>query len=164
MKGATLHMTSNSIRSFAFGILIAAGVTGLVYFTAPNEANGDKETETKKVVEMASPEEMKKSLEDQGYIIHTTEEWNNVVSNSLEKEAQQTPGEEKVIYRTMISVSSGMTSINVGDVLKQTGIIDDSFAFSKEVENRGLSNGLKPGIYEVNSEMSLDEIIATIFK
>ena len=164
MKGVTLHMTSNSIRSFAFGILIAAGVTGLVYFTAPNEANGDKETETKKVVEMASPEEMKKSLEDQGYIIHTTEEWNNVVSNSLEKEAQQTPGEQKVIYRTMISVSSGMTSINVGDILEQTEIVDDSFAFSKEVENRGLSNGLKPGIYEVNSEMSLDEIIAAIFK
>ena len=41
-------MTSNSIRSFAFGILIAAGVCGLVYFTAPNEANGDKETETQK--------------------------------------------------------------------------------------------------------------------
>ena len=57
-----------------------------------------------------------------------------------------------------------MTSIDVGDVLKQTGIIDDSFAFSKEVENRGLSSGLKPGIYEVNSEMSLDEIIAAIFK
>ena len=64
----------------------------------------------------------------------------------------------------MISVSSGMTSIDVGDVLKQTEIIDDSFAFSKEVENRGLSSGLKPGIYEVNSEMSLDELIAAIFK
>ena len=159
-------MTSNSIRSFAFGILIAAGVCGLVYFTAPNEANGNKESDTKKVVETASPEEMKKSLEDQGYIIHTTEEWNNVVSNSLEKEEeeQQTPGEEKVVYRTMISVSSGMTSIDVGDILKQTEIIDDSFAFSKEVENRGLSSGLKPGIYEVNSEMSLDELIAAIFK
>ena len=158
-------MTSNSIRSFAFGILIAAGVCGLVYFTAPDEANSNKESDTKEVVETASPEEMKKSLEDQGYIIHTTEEWNNVVSNSLEKEEkQQTPGEEKVIYRTMISVSSGMTSIDVGDVLKQTGIIDDSFAFSKEVENRGLSGGLKPGIYEVNSEMSLDELIAAIFK
>ena len=57
-----------------------------------------------------------------------------------------------------------MTSIDVGDILKQTGIIDDSFAFSKEVENRGLSSGLKPGIYEVNSEMSLDELIAAIFK
>jgi len=97
-------------------------VCGLVYFTAPNEANGDKETETKKVVEMASPEEMKKSLEDQGYIIHTIEEWNQVVSNSQEKEeGQQTPADEKVIYRTMISVSSGMTSIDVGHILKQTG-------------------------------------------
>lgn len=159
-------MTSNSIRSFAFGILIAAGVCGLVYFTAPNEENGNKETETQKVVETASPEEMKKSLEDQGYIIHTTEEWNQVVSNSLEKEEgeQQTPADEKVIYRTMVSVSSGMTSIDVGHILKQTGLIEDSFAFSKEVENRGLSSGLKPGIYEVNSEMSVDEMIAAIFK
>ena len=158
-------MTSNSIRSFAFGILIAAGVCGLVYFTAPNEANGNKESDTKKVVETASPEEMKKSLEDQGYIIHTTEEWNNVVSNSLEKEeGNKRQAKKKLIYRTMISVSSGMTSIDVGDILKQTGIIDDSFAFSKEVENRGLSSGLKPGIYEVNSEMSLDELIAAIFK
>jgi hypothetical protein len=159
-------MTSNSMRSFAFGILIAAGVCGLVYFTGPNEASGNKESETKEVVETASSEEMKKSLEAEGYIIHTAEEWNNVVSNSQEKEDEekQTPNDEKVIYRTMISVSSGMTSIDVGDILKQTEIIDDSFAFSKEVENRGLSSGLKPGIYEVNSEMTLDEIISTIFK
>ena len=160
-----VQMTSNSIRSFAFGILIAAGVCGLVYFTAPNGENGNKETETQKVVETASPEEMKKSLEDQGYIIHTIEEWNQVVSNSQEKEdGQQTPADEKVIYRTMISVSSGMTSIDVGHILKQTGMIEDSFAFSKEVENRGLSGGLKPGIYEVNGEMSVDEMIAAIFK
>jgi cell division protein YceG involved in septum cleavage len=154
------------MRSFAFGILIAAGVCGLVYFTGPNEASGNKESETKEVVETASSEEMKKSLEAEGYIIHTAEEWNNVVSNSQEKEDEekQTPNDEKVIYRTMISVSSGMTSIDVGDILKQTEIIDDSFAFSKEVENRGLSSGLKPGIYEVNSEMTLDEIISTIFK
>jgi hypothetical protein len=159
-------MTSNSIRSFAFGILIAAGVCGLVYFTGPNEASGNKESETKEVVETASSDEMKKSLEAEGYIIHTAEEWNNVVSNSQEKEDEekQTPNDEKVIYRTMISVSSGMTSIDVGDILKQTEMIDDSFAFSKEVENRGLSSGLKPGIYEVNSEMTLDEIISTIFK
>jgi cell division protein YceG involved in septum cleavage len=159
-------MTSNSIRSFAFGILIAAGVCGLVYFTAPNEANSNKESETKKVVETASPEEMKKSLEDQGYIIHTSEEWNNIVSNSPEKEedVQPTLADEKVIYRTMISVSSGMTSIDIGDILEQTEMVDDSFAFSKEVENRGLSSRLKPGIYEVNSEMSVDELIAAIFK
>ena len=75
-----------------------------------------------------------------------------------------TLADEKVVYRTMISVSSGMTSIDIGDILEQTEMVDDSFAFSKEVENRGLSSGLKPGIYEVNSEMSVDEIIAAIFK
>lgn len=168
MKGVKRHMTSNSIRSFAFGLLIAAGVCGIVYFTEPNEANGNKTTETKEVVEMQSPEEMKKSLEAEGYVIHTEEEWNQAVANAQSKEneeSQQEPTDEKVVYRTVISVSSGMTSIDVGKVLKQTKITDtDAFAFSKEVEKRGLSNSLKPGNYEVNSDMSLDEIISTIFK
>jgi hypothetical protein len=165
MKGVKLPMTSNSIRSFAFGILIAAGVCGLVYFTEPNEANGNEALETKEVVETPSADEMKKTLEAEGYVIHTADEWNKVVSNSQSKgDTDEKPAEEKIIYRTIVSVSSGMTSIDVGKVLKQTKIIDDAFAFSKEVENRGLSNGLRPGIYEVSSEMSLDEIISTIFK
>jgi hypothetical protein len=151
-------MTSNSIRSFAFGILISAGVCGLVYYMESNEDTSEK-------IETPSVGEMKEALEVNGYIIHSAEEWDKQVSNPQSEDGeQQKPPGEKVIYRTMISVPSGMTSIDVGEVLEQTKMIEDGFAFSKEVEKRGLSGNLKPGIYEVSSEMSLDEMISTIFK
>ncbi len=161
-------MTSNSIRSFALGLLIAAGVCGLVYFTQSDEGKNGEDSKTK--VETLSVDEMKNALANEGYVIQTEAEWNEQLAaakteeNAAQEQNQEQPGQEKVIYRTMISVSSGMTSIDVGKALEQTNIIESAFAFSKEVENRGLSNGLRPGMYEINSEMSLDEIIATIFQ
>ncbi|WP_428908474.1 hypothetical protein [Niallia sp. Krafla_26] len=161
-------MTSNSIRSFASGLLLAAGVCGVVYFLESDEANSGEKSDTKQVVETPSVDEMKDALAAEGYVIQTEEEWDKQLSTAKAEaspdQTQEQPAQEKVIYRTMISVSSGMTSIDVGKALKQTNIIEDAFAFSKEVENRGLSNGLRPGMYEISSEMSLDEIISTIFK
>lgn len=161
-------MTSNSIRSFALGLLIAGGVCGAVYFLEPNEAKGEDTSDKKTSAETLTVDEMKNALTKEGYVVHTESEWNDQLAaaktDTEEKQNQEQPAQEKVIYRTMISVSSGMTSIDVGRALKQTNIIEDAFAFSKEVENRGLSNGLRPGMYEINSEMSLDEIISTIFQ
>ena len=36
--------------------------------------------------------------------------------------------------------------------------------FYKEVENRGLENELRPGTFQIESGMSMDEIISIIFK
>ncbi len=158
-------MTANSIRSFALGLLIAAGICGLVYFLEPEEANSNETSESKAVFETPSIDEMKNLLAQEGYLVRTEAEWNDqLAAAKAEQSGEQADNGEKVIYRTMISVTSGMTSIDVGRALEQTNIIEDAFAFSKEVENRGVSNGLRPGMYEVSSEMSLDEIIATIFK
>ena len=63
----------------------------------------------------------------------------------------------------MLSVSSGMTSIHVGQALEQMKIISKASDFSNQVEARGLSNQLKPGIFEVKSGMTTDELIAIIF-
>ncbi|WP_338469347.1 hypothetical protein R4Z10_10955 [Niallia sp. XMNu-256] len=159
-------MTSNTIRSFALGILIASGVLGAVYFLEPKEAGSNETKEAKTVVETPSADEMKNHLAKEGYLVRTEAEWNDqlAAAKAEQSENQAAPTEEKVIYRTMISVSSGMTSIDVGRALEKTNIIENAFAFSKEVEKRGVSNGLRPGMYEVSSEMSLDEIISTIFK
>lgn len=163
-------MTSNSMRSFAGGLIVAASICGAVYFSGPGEAESIDTTETNKsteATEKVSVDEMKSLLSSEGYVIHTEEEWNKQLSaakatNNGNKE--QTKTDEKVVYRTMLSVSSGMTSIDVGRALEQTNIIDNAFAFSKEIEKRGLSNELRPGMFEIESGMSLDEIIAVIFQ
>jgi cell division protein YceG involved in septum cleavage len=149
-------MTSKSMRSFAAGLIVAAGVCGAAYFSGPSKAT------SKQTAEKPSEGEMKSLLTAEGYVVHTEKEWEEQLSavKGNSKEATK----EKIIYRTMLSVSSGMTSIDVEKALKRAKIIDNRMDFFNAVEKRGLSNDLRPGIYEVESGMTIDEIIATIFK
>jgi hypothetical protein len=48
-------------------------------------------------------------------------------------------------------------------VLVQASLIPDAFKFTQDIEARGLQNALRPGSFVVNSGMSYDQIIATIF-
>jgi len=155
MKGEQLQMTSNSIRSFACGLLAAAVVCAAAYFL-------DKDAEPSINIDQDSITEMKQKLSEEGFVVSTAEEWN---AHITEHDNANEPGqkESKAIYRTIVPVSSGMTSIDVGYILKQGKIIESATQFSIEVERRGVENRLRPGIYEVDSEMTIDEIISTIF-
>jgi hypothetical protein len=159
MKGEKLPMTSKSMRSFAGGLMVAAGVCGAVYFLNPSEATS---TQT---VEKISVDEMKNELTSKGYVIHTDKEWQDQLA-TVKADAANVKKEtkEKIIYRTILSVSSGMTSIDVGKALQRTKIIKNGLEFSKEVEKRGLENDLRPGTYKIESGMTMEEMISTIFK
>ena len=154
-------MTAKSMRSFAGGLIVAAGVCGAVYFFGPGE------TTSSQTADQPSVAEMKSLLTSEGYIIHTEEEWNEQVAAINEKEVTAKVGteatKEKIIYRTIITVSKGMTSIDVGKALQKTKIIDKWFEFSKEVEKRKLESDLRPGTYKVESDMTMDEVIKAIF-
>ena len=156
-------MTAKSMRSFAGGLIVAAGVCGAVYFFGPGE------TTSSQTADQPSVAEMKSLLTSEGYIIHTEEEWNEQVAAINEKEVtakvETEATKEKIIYRTIITVSKGMTSIDVGKALQKTKIIEISgFEFSKEVEKRKLESDLRPGTYKVESDMTMDEVIKAIFK
>ncbi len=159
-------MTANTLRSFAGGLILSTAICGAVYFLNPVQA-----ADTEKL----STDEMKSSLTSNGYVIHTKEEWEQQLSAvkeaekmakqaETEKEPQEPAGEEKIVYRMMLSVSSGMTSIDVGYALEQGKILPNGRDFANTVESRGLANALRPGIYEIQSGMTVDEIIAIIFK
>ncbi|AGK55857.1 hypothetical protein [Bacillus sp. 1NLA3E] len=164
-------MTSNPIRTFAAGLLVATSIFGAVYFSGSNT------NETKTTTEKISEKEMKTTLSSAGYVIHTKEEWNKQLSavkdaekkaaETANKDNEQKPTEptEKDVYRMMLTVSDGMTSIEVGNALVSGHIIEISaFDFSKVVESKGVENKLQLGTYEVQSGMTTDEIIANIFK
>jgi len=166
-------MKANLINSFAAGLLISAGVCGIVYFSQSTPKEQTDQVSAKSLTE----EEMKTSLSNAGYVILTETELDEQLAVA-EKEAgangQQTQKEqtdqsekqdtEKVMYRAVINVASGMTSIEVGNALVQGEIIDNAMTFYKEVEKRGLANDLKPGTFTLDSTMSMDEVINTIFK
>ena len=150
-------MTSKSMRSFAGGLIVAASICGAVYFSGPSEATG------KQTVEKPSEAEMKSLLTSSGYVIQTEEEWREQLA-AVEVVEERNAGKETIIYQTMLSVSKGMTSIDVGKALERANIIESGMDFFNEVEKRGLSKGLRPGTYEIKSEMTLEEIISIIFR
>ncbi|MFF2456311.1 hypothetical protein [Peribacillus simplex] len=156
-------MTSKSMRSFAGGIVVAAGLCGAVYFFGPSEATGTSEK--------LSEDEMKESLVSEGYVIHSEKEWEDQIAEAksikdkaeAEKENVKEPT-EKVIYRTVLRVSKGSTSIDVGKTLQKAKVIKNANDFSNEVEKKGKANGLRPGTYVVDSAMTTEKIISIIFK
>lgn len=152
------------MRSFAGGLIVAAGVCGAVYFS------GSGERTSSQTVEQPSVDEMKSLLTSEGYIIHTEKEWNDQLASlnktkvDNSKVSTQEGTKDKIIYRTIVSVSKGMTSIDVGKALEKAKIIENGFKFSKEIEKRKLESDLRPGTYQVDSGMTMDEVIKAIFK
>ncbi|MFI8576475.1 hypothetical protein [Rossellomorea aquimaris] len=164
-----MRVTPNSLRSFAAGLLIATTSIGAVYMFGPSEAESTAKVETVKT-EKLSEEEMVKQLTSNGFVIHTEAEWNKQLSAMTEKQEEKAEDkkeektDDKVVYKTILTVSTGMTSIDVGNALENANIIKSGLDFYKEVEKRGLENDLRPGTFEVESGMTTDEIISTIFK
>lgn len=166
-------MSAKSLRSFALGLIIAASVSGIGYYSTKDEPT------IKKEVVKPSAEEMKESLLADGYVIHTEKEWNEHLAKAneekakAEEKAKEEPKKEepkkeaekeKIVYRTTITVEDGMTSIDVGRALKKAHIIKEPMDLVKEVEKRKLEKKLKPGSYEVDSNMDMNEAISKIFK
>ncbi|MFJ5625539.1 hypothetical protein ACIQD3_23235 [Peribacillus loiseleuriae] len=163
-------MKAQIMRSFAGGLLLATSICGAVYLFGSNEIAHP----TKQPAQPAKQplqQEMIDALTSVGFVVKPAEEWKKQPAakeapkvNPKEEPSKADSAKEKVVYRTILSVSKGMTSIDIEKILKSTKSIDPTIHFSKEVEKRGLSNKLRPGIYQIDSGMTMEEIIAVIFK
>ncbi|MGM9925741.1 MAG: aminodeoxychorismate lyase [Bacillus sp. (in: firmicutes)] len=157
-------MNANLLRSFALGLMSATAVCGAVYFLGPDDTK--KSEAPKEVVkEELTEEEMKNKLLDSGYVVLTKEELQTQIEDA--KASQETPAEKKEeegVYNTVITITPGMTTGDVADALINANIIKNKQYFVKAVERKGLVQKLRPGAYEVNSNMALEELLATIYK
>lgn len=166
-EGGKQPMTPKVLSSFAAGIIVAAGVCGAVYFSSSEEETVTQASESPKntVTKELTEDEMKDELSSLGYVIKTEDEYTAELK-AAEHAAKDTADQQnqKVVYKTVINVASGMTSIDVANALVKGKIIDNASSFTKTIESRNLSNSLKPGVFEVDSTMSLDEVISQIFK
>ncbi|HWJ79733.1 MAG TPA: hypothetical protein VNR61_16850 [Niallia sp.] len=176
-------MRPSIITSFAAGLLLATSVSGIVYFsTNDNSTKVDadaKENKIETVDEEATKtptvEEMKELLISSGYVVQTAEEAKNAKADT-EKQAEETKKDEEQkqkeeeekkdeVKTVTVTVSSGMTSYDVGDILHSEKIIKESaLNFSQKVDKKGVAEYLKLGSFKISSDMSTDEIISTIFK
>lgn len=157
----------NKLSSFAAGILIATAITGAVYFSGTGEAANKTTDKTKTTASTQLTEkQMKDKLESAGYIVQTKAEYDKNLADakSSAQKSSATNHHTKTVNRVVFKVTDGMTSIDVGRLLEKAKIVDDAFKFSKDVEKKGVENNLRPGTYVVDSTMSYNEVISTIFK
>ena len=160
-------MTHKVLSSFAAGILLAAGVCGAVYFSSSEEGTVTQAAETQKVTvtKEMTEDEMKDELSSLGYVIKTEKEYSSELEAAKKSANDESDKkDQKVVYRTVINVASGMTSIDVAQALVKGKIIKNASDFTKAVESRKLENKLKPGLFEIDSTMSMDVVISHIFK
>lgn len=166
-------MSAKVMSSFAAGLIVAASVCGAVYFWGPGESAPAEaaatSAEREAAAEPAAPteEEMKEQLAASGYMVFTEEEWKAELAAAQPVEKKEVPAKEEketIVYHTIVNVATGMTSIDVGRALERGKIIDNALEFSREVEKRGLANKLRPGTFELDSKMSMDEVMKIIFK
>ncbi|PLS08642.1 aminodeoxychorismate lyase [Neobacillus cucumis] len=161
----------NLLTSFAAGMLITSTICGAVYLTGKNDiANATVKTSVNTITKKVQPseEEMKNQLEAKGYIVQTKAEVDKQVqdakASAQSKAAPAATDAAKPVTRVVVNVSDGMTSIDVGRVLQAANMVKNAFDFSKDIEAKGLENKLRPGVFIVDSKMTYDQIVATIFK
>lgn len=164
-------MRFNLLSSFAAGILITTFICGIVYFSGKSDVSKTSvkttENQANSTVQL-SEKEMKNKLAAAGYIVQTKAEYNKNIKNAKGSVPKEAPSKDnnsnKVVYRVVVNVADGMTSIDVGNILVKAKIIPNAFKFSQDIEKKGLEKNLRPGTFEVDSAMAYDQIIATIFK
>lgn len=165
-------MRFNLMSSFAGGIFLATSIIAGVYVTSDKndiaKANS-KPTADQQIRKLPlSEKEMKDKLISSGYVVQKKEEYEKNLKKVKKSDAKATApsdgSENKVVFKAIVNVSQGMTSIDVGNILQKANIIPNAFKFSKDIESRGLENNLRPGTFVVDSQMPYDQIISTIFK
>ncbi|MCM3115678.1 endolytic transglycosylase MltG [Neobacillus sp. MER 74] len=165
-------MKFNVVSSFAAGILLATTICGAVYFSEDpvvTKATAKPAKTEQKTVAQPTETEMKDKLLAAGYVVQPKAEYDKTLeaakkAASASTASTATNGTQKIAYRSVISVTQGMTSIDVGKMLVKAKIVPDAFKFSKDVEKKGVEKNLRPGTFVVDTEMTYDQIIATIFK
>ncbi|WML60449.1 aminodeoxychorismate lyase [Neobacillus sp. PS2-9] len=162
-------MRINLLSSFAAGILLTTSICSVVYLTNDHVSKNTKVTD-KTITVQPSVKEMEKKLVAKGYIVQKKADFDKKESTTKQtaketttkKAATENDKPSKTVVT--VNVTEGMTSFDVGKMLIPSKIVSDAFEFSQIIEQRGLSNKLRPGTYVVDTEMTFDQVLSTIFK
>ncbi|TYR75517.1 endolytic transglycosylase MltG [Rossellomorea vietnamensis] len=152
-------MNKQNSRSFAAGLLLSAIL--LIIFSYSTEDKADS----------------RETLEEQGYVVLTEEEARNQrekIGNleeqidKLSKDSvsgeQESEVEEDARTEITLTVSSGMTPIEIGDELESKGIIKNASDFNSYLVKSGRADKIQIGDYQLHSEMTLEEISTLLTK
>ncbi|MGD6969165.1 hypothetical protein ACQCVP_22340 [Rossellomorea vietnamensis] len=152
-------MNKQNTRSFASGLLLSAIL--LIIFSYGTEDKGDsRETLEEQGDVVLTEEEARNQREKIGDL---EEQINTLTEDSVSGE-QETEVEEDARTEITLTVSSGMTPIEISDELESKGIIKNASDFNSYLVKSGRADKIQIGDYQLHSEMTLEEISTLLTK
>ncbi|PLR89485.1 hypothetical protein [Bacillus sp. T33-2] len=163
-------MDKRTIRAFAFGIFLAAGILGFKDHFSENPDKAD--------VSVADAKEM---LGEEGYEVisaaelaslkekQTSQENKTVTDKTpLATEAQAgeaaTPESEAEQKKIVLTVASGMTIQEIADILYREKLIGDTNGFERFLIDSGYHTQIQLGSFELTAGQTFEEIAKVITK
>ncbi|WNB93531.1 hypothetical protein [Bacillus sp. NEB1478] len=148
-------MTSKNLRGFSAGIIISTGILAGVYFT--NSSNNNPEL-TEETVEQYLSEKGELAISEDEYTsLKETKSAAPVSANKTEPVK-----EEEKVTEMNLTITQGMSTGEVCDLLQQGKIIKDGKEFLKYLRSHNLEGLVRAETHQVNSKMSFDEIAKEI--
>lgn len=181
-------MTKRSLRTLALGFFLSGSlVVGFRYFDdnsegADNQEIEELQNEIRYLEEQLAQFEVAQATAEQDSDETTEpeeeqenepeEESDDSEEDSQEEEQpeQETPEESEedseeeaeVVFSATITVGEGQPSSVAARQLQEQGIIEDRFDFDSYLENNNYAVLVRPGSYEVSSDMNYEEIANTL--
>ncbi|MDQ0224865.1 hypothetical protein CHH83_08250 [Bacillus sp. 7586-K] len=174
-------MSKTSFQAFAAGMIVATTLLGGTYLLTDNKSASadDKKQLTEKNVEKYLAENGRMAVEAEEYeellaaknssepktdTAKDTKEDTAQKETTTETPAKEAPAEEKkeepVTYN--LTISEGMTTSTVSDLLEQNGIIEDSFQFDQYLIKNNYHQKVQLGTFQVKKGMDFHQLAEAI--
>jgi hypothetical protein len=151
-------MTSKNLRGFSAGIIISTGILAGVYYTADTENRTELTDDT-----------VEQYLSEKGELAISKEEYTSLtevksVAAAPDKEVgkAEPEKEEEKVFQMTLTITQGMSTGEVCDLLQKGNIIKDSKEFLKYLRSNNLEGAVRAESHQVNSNMGFDEIAKEI--
>lgn len=181
--------SKENFRGAAAGLFFAGVILAGINYLQPT-SNGQSSV-TSVIANDINAEEAMAFLEEKGFTTLSSEEYeqlteqqddltdeiNTLISQIDELEQSQndrdgndaedtysdsSDSDSGVIYNSVLTISSGMTTQDISEQLVSLNIIDDADELTTEIFDRELAELLQIGEFTLDSEMSINEIVEKI--
>ena len=123
----------------------------------------ESESETETETESQSTSETVTESTDGGEALPEKE--SEIITETATQAITEIAAESTIeLITCTISITKGMSSRTVCDMLKQNGIIDDAADFDRYLIKTGYDDKIRVGEVEVNSGMTYEELTAALYK
>ncbi|KFL15925.1 aminodeoxychorismate lyase [Geobacillus stearothermophilus] len=143
-------MKKRTMRAFALGLLVATSFIGVSYYHSAPDAPTEAEVQA--------------FLEQRGLVAIAKSEYDQLRRDRQTSAEQPAAQPAKTVYIYRLVIQKGDTPETFAKELEAAGIIQSARTFREYLQQHGLTRSIRPGAYNVRSDMDYAAIGRLIAK